>query len=275
LCWAVGANYFDRVKLLVENGVDVNRPSRGRTPYEAAISNGHQEIADYLVAQGAKPEEIRLSKAEEFSIACYRDDVDRVRQFVASDPSLLDDAEGLLTELAESTCVNSVRLLVELGVDVNGKAGCESPLQCAARAGQLETVKLLVELGADVHARDTCWNSPALGFANYKGQRHVVDYLLQFAPICDAVKYGGLDRVRTLLREDPDCVIVRDNDGRTPLYYPNRDTRHGAQIIELLIAHGADTSAKDNAGRTPLDQMLQNGRPDLAEVLRRSGSDST
>ena len=45
-------------------------------------------------------------------------------------------------------------------------------------------------------------------------------------------------------------------------------------MIELLIAHGADSNARDNAGRNPSDQMLQNGRRDLAEVLRRHGGDS-
>lgn len=278
LRWAVRANYFERVKLLIENGADVNRTSQypvgARAPYAEAVYSGHHEIADYLVANGAKRIAIALSTAEEFSIACYRDDADRVRELVASDPSLLNDAEGLLTEIAAGGCVDSVRLLVELGVDVNGKAGSEPPLHCAARAGQLETVKLLVELGADVHARDKYWNSPPLGFANYKGQRAVVEYLLQFARIWEAVEYGGLDRVRTLLRENPECVNVRDDVGRTPLHYPFQDTQHGEKIIELLIEHGADINARDNAGQTPLDQMLQNGREDLADVVRRHGGDS-
>ena len=80
--------------------------------------------------------------------------------------------------------------------------------------------------------------------------------------------------MRTLLRENPDCVNVRDNVGLTPLHYPFKDTQHGEEIIELLLEHGADINAKDNAGRTPTDQMLQNGRQDLAEVLRRHGGES-
>ena len=274
LRWAVGADAFDRVKLFVENGADVNRPHSGVTPYTAAVSNGHQEIAEYLVEHGARRIAVSLSPANEFAIACNRADADRARELVASNPSLLDDLGDLLTEAAEEGRVDSIRLLVELGVDLNGKPGDESPLHCAGRAGQLETAKLLVELGADVHARDRNFNGTPLRFANYKGQRNVVEYLLQFATICEAVEVGGLDRVRDLLRENPECVRVRDKDGRTPLHYPYRDTQHGAQIIELLIAHGADPSAKDNEGRTPANQMLQKGRRDLAEVLRRHGGDS-
>src|SRR5262249_35867382 len=149
---------------------------------------------------------ISLSTADEFAIACKRTDADRARELVASDPSLLDDAEGLRIWAAEAGRVDSLRLLVELGADVNGKPGDASPLHCAARAGQLDTVKLLVELGADVHARDRNFDGTPLTFANYKGQRNVVEYLLQFATICEAVEVGGLDRVRTLLRENPDCV---------------------------------------------------------------------
>ena len=231
LRWAISANYFDRVKLLVENGADVNAtsqyPAGARAPYAEAVYHGQQQIADYLVAKGAKRIAITLSTADEFSVACYRNDADRARELVARDPSLLDDAGGLLIWAAEAGRVDSLRLLVELGVDVNSKPGDESPLHYAARAGQLDTVKLLVELGADVHARDRNFDGTPLSFANYKGQRNVVEYLLQFAPIWDAVKIGGLDRVRTLLRENPDCVNVRDNDRTHSLALPIQ--RHAAR----------------------------------------------
>jgi ankyrin repeat protein len=270
LRWAIGAGAFDRVKLLVENGADVKG-------IRISQVDSNQEIADYLVAKGAKRIARTLSPAEEFAAACNRADADRARELVASNPSLLDDP-GPLTSAAEDGRVDSLRLLVGLGFDVNGKAGRPwphdtAPLWWAAHAGQLDAVKLLVELGADVHAPDPNYDATPLASANYKGQRDVVEYLLQVASIGDAVKVGGLDRVRALVRENPECVNVRDDQGRTPLHYPHRNTRHGEEMIELLIAHGADTSARDNEGRTPADQMLQNGRPDLAEVLRRHGGD--
>jgi ankyrin repeat protein len=58
------------------------------------------------------------------------------------------------------------------------------------------------------------------------------------------------------------------------LHYPFKDTRHSEEIIELLLEHGADIDAKDNAGCTPIEQMLRNGCQDLAEVLRRHGGES-
>jgi ankyrin repeat protein len=276
LRYAVKANYFDRVKLLVENGADVNvisqYPAAARSPYAEAVYHGHQEIADYLVAKGAK--RIALSAADAFAAACNRADADHARGLVASDPSLLDDPGELLTSAAEEGRADRLRLLMDLGFDVDGKAGRASPLHCAALAGQLDTVKLLVEFGANVDVRDPDYDGTPLSAAQYKGQRDVVEYLLQFAPIWEAVKFGGLDRVRKLLRENPECVNVRHDDGQTPLHYLHGSTQHGEEMIELLIEHGADINARDNAGRTPADQMLQSGRPDLADVLRRHRGNS-
>jgi ankyrin repeat protein len=125
-----------------------------------------------------------------------------------------------------------------------------------------------------VNARDPEFNSTPLESAGWKDRPEVVEYLVQFAPICDAVRFGGLDRVRALLRENPECANVRVEDGRTPLHSPHWNTPRAEEIINLLLSHGADPTAQDNTGRAPIDQMLQNARPDLAELLRRHGGDS-
>lgn len=271
--WAIGADAFDRVKLFVENGADV----KGLSISQKDCS---PEMAAYLVTQGATVMPHTPSPAEEFAVACHRADAVRARELLASHPSLLGDPAPL-TVAAEEGRVDSLRLLVELGWDVDGKTGSPrqwphdtSPLWWAAHFGALDAVKLLVELGADVHFRDPNYDATPLDSANYKGRQEVVEYLVQFAPICDAVKYGGLDRVRTLVRENPECVTVRDDEGCTPLHCLAFDTRHGEEIVELLIAHGADVNARDKAGRTPVDQAMQNARRDLVEVLRRHGGES-
>ena len=57
LATAVGSHRAERVKLLVEHGVDVNTPSvrgGGRTPYEIALRAGNVAIAESLLQHGAR-----------------------------------------------------------------------------------------------------------------------------------------------------------------------------------------------------------------------------
>ena len=51
----VAARYgkLELVKILAENGADVNKPTKtGRTPLDQAIKNGHTDVADYLRSVG-------------------------------------------------------------------------------------------------------------------------------------------------------------------------------------------------------------------------------
>jgi ankyrin repeat protein len=47
---------FEAVKLLVENGIDINqRGEHGFSPLNVAVDFGFNEIADYLIANGSDP----------------------------------------------------------------------------------------------------------------------------------------------------------------------------------------------------------------------------
>ena len=40
------------------------------------------------------------------------------------------------------------------------------------------------------------------------------------------------------------------------------------EIVELLLAHGANVTAKDNTGRTPADEAARRGHDDIIALLK-------
>ena len=43
------------------------------------------------------------------------------------------------------------------------------------------------------------------------------------------------------------------------------------EVVELLIAKGADVNAKGDGGTTPLDRAIINDEPEIADLLRKHG----
>ncbi len=192
--WAVEHNHMDRVQLLIEHGVDVNnRDNRiGRTPYELALLNDNQEIAQYLLDHGAK--KTSFDDVDAFATACLAADADQARSLLAKDGNLVarlgDRRAELLQNAAGKDKRDAVRLMAELGFDVN-EVKRTTALHDAAIGGHLDMVKLLIELGADPQLRDGEFDATPLGWAKYGEEfgdhnqsacREVVEFLEQFEP---------------------------------------------------------------------------------------------
>lgn len=278
LQWAARWNYPERVKLLVENGTDVNRPSirpDARSPYGEAVYHGNEAIAEYLAACGA--ETFPLEDPDRFAGACISGDAERARALLARDPSLIDKlgarGNALMENAIGSDNRDAVRLMAKLGFDLNAFG-----MHDAARYGHLDMIKLLVELGADASQKEPGHEISALGYASHYQQEHVIGYLAQFAGIHRAVQSDLLDRVRDLLENDPACAGEQDADGNTPLHCLDVDNRmvDTEEILRLLLAHGADVNARNKEGLTPLDRLERltgfSRRDDLAERLRGYGA---
>ena len=178
-------------KLLVEHGTDVNSPGfrDGRTPYEAAVRAGNMEIGEYLAEHGAQRKE--LSGEETFAAACISGRREEALEIIRRDPNIVERIGlhrriELLHRAVEGRRLEGIRLMAELGFEVNGKTQHDNvgmllattPLHNAAWMGDLEMVKLLVELGADINARDQNYNGTPLGWARYNHQQVVAEYLV-------------------------------------------------------------------------------------------------
>jgi ankyrin repeat protein len=277
LCAAAQHGFFERVKLLVERNVGVNARSlrSGRTPYEEAVRAGQHEIGEYLLRHGAAM--VDLDPLEAFAVACIGGRHDEVRARLAADSTLLDRLGhhgriDMLHRAVESKQRDGVRLIVSLGVDINGMVpgtGMDrTVLHNAAGWGGLEMVKLLIELGADSDLRDLAFHARAIGWALYNKQRDVVDYLLPSASIFDAVRAGGVERVAALLRDDPSLANALDEAGNPLAFRLNPDDPRLEEMIRLLVASGTDLSAPDFEGRSLVERALSHRLTEFAALVR-------
>lgn len=207
------AKHGDRelARLMIAQGVDVNGRGTehptfgGHTAYELAVLAGNPEIAEDLAAAGAT--RTALDPMQELIAACMRADraaVDRLRaDFPGLVATTIEREPYLIGHAAAAGRVETVRLLAELGFDVNlgealvfrdtgtaqvatllsgleprsGLARRTSALHLAAWNGDLPMARTLVELGADLSIRDCEHDSTPLGWAEYNHQHDVAAYL--------------------------------------------------------------------------------------------------
>ena len=128
LCDAVDSNELERVMLLVKEGADKDMfDDDGLTPLHRASFQGHFDILQYLVEQGAT-----IDKTTDFEAGRYTP----------------------LACAAEYGRLEVVRFLLEQGADRDKADGNgETPLHDAANRGHLEIAMLLMSYGADLNAR--------------------------------------------------------------------------------------------------------------------------
>jgi hypothetical protein len=187
---AARRGYVDRVRLLLDHGVDVDAPGLrdGCTPWQAAVLSGHVEIADLLLARGAK--RVPTDPDESFAAACVAGRREEAKAALAKDSGLTerlgrDGRIRLVHRAVEANQPEGVRLMAELGFELaewtrHDGAGINlytTPLHNAAWMGNLDMVKLFLELGVDAEIRDPTFDGTPLGWAEYNGQTEVAAYL--------------------------------------------------------------------------------------------------
>ncbi|HET6761817.1 MAG TPA: ankyrin repeat domain-containing protein, partial [Gemmatimonadaceae bacterium] len=168
------------IEVLLDHGADptlvATRPDRwstasaGKSAIAMAARRGRSDVLALFERRGIR---IDLDGVDELIAACARNNASAVRSIAGSLPQLATQlvAEGgkLLAEFAGVGNTDGVRLLLDLGVDVNSRyegdpyfdvARNSTALHVAAWRANHSTVKFLIEHGAEVEARDGSGRTP-------------------------------------------------------------------------------------------------------------------
>ena len=290
------------IDLLVQRGATLDLGSSStvipdwgeRNILDVSLSNHAPRAAEKLIELGAKPDAI---------VAAALGRMELLRSFFGTDGELLArphrhgkllserDAIGLALLFAYvNRHVEAVDFLLEKDGNWN-RTGVNNGavLHRAAWDGDLAMVQRLVAKGADMSNRDNPFNSTPLSWAQHNKQTEVFDWMRTHCAIDlhEAVGMNLREHVEARLREDPSSVNRRIDMWETPLSTPlywaawtkiqDIDGEHSwdeasrAELVRLLLDHGADPNIVAGDGYTALDVARTAGAASIVELLRARG----
>ena len=160
-----------------------------------------------------------------------------------------------------------LQILIAHGASKNDQNDKDLALAGAARSGKLDAVRALIAYGANPNAdlSNLTVTEDSRALTLEEGAGSILIY---------AAESGDPNVVREILSYHPK-LEMRDRRGRTAMFfageYRNGD-KEGARVecVRLLAQAGADVSARDNDGNTPLHEIFLT---DVEEELLKLGAD--
>ena len=159
-------------------------------------------------------------------------------------------------------------------------------LAYAAAGGHLQIMKMLLQNGAKIETKARFNKTPLLHAAG-SNQVAACKLLVEEGANLEAVNRGGRNCVfETCFWGQPEtlayflsigCDPNPTSNGFTPLHHAVSRLRHNGNqqvydryvdCVRILLKHGADTSIKNNSGKTAGDLAAERGHASVAELLR-------
>ena len=245
--------YATTVRVLAAGGVELDRrsPSAELTPLEMARQIGHTGAAGILetITSAARPA----------------------------------DPDAALLQAAEVGDANAVAIALRAGANIEARdAHDRTALLLAATYDQIPVANVLVAMGANPNALDDRHDTPWL-VTGVTGSVAMLEALLPANPdLTIRNRFGGLspipaserghvDYVRRVVLTGVDLNHVNDL-GWTALLEavilgdggPNHQ-----EVVQILLAAGADRDIADRAGVSALQHAEQRGQNEVARLLRQ------
>ncbi|CAF4401919.1 unnamed protein product [Rotaria socialis] len=174
---ATEEGHLEVVALLIDHGANVNLSPKGQvarnlhienqTPLLVACVINHERIIRHLIKSGATVNLTCESGSSPFLAICQHNNVGLARLLIENGARYDGEAKNFydgkingLIVAAESGSFDTLRLLVESGLDVNykiegqGETAGRTPLFCACTKGFQDIIEYLIDRGADVNGAE-------------------------------------------------------------------------------------------------------------------------
>jgi ankyrin repeat protein len=217
LHWAAQEGHLPIVKRLVEAGADVDGAgdahAMGVIGWAVCFDRTHSEIADFLMASGAKPHILA-------AVAMNRADL--VRELVARNPKLLATQkmsrfEHHRTPLHLAVLKNRpamVKLLLELGADpVAEDSRGYTPLNFVTTRTDASIAEMLIEAGADPEQRNVNRFESMTPIFNVKDVSASIDYYVEKLGFELLWDWGNPPGFACVGRDEVKIFLCRDAQG--------------------------------------------------------------
>ena len=155
-------------------------------------------------------------------------------------------------------------VLLEAGAERDAPSPLgDRPIHLAAVYGWMPVLETLLAAGADADSRTVPVEDAIWQMSSPVHAERVSDS----TPTMVAAREGGVETVRWLLARGAD-VTARDSAGATPLHAAARPWwGEKPELVSILLAAGADRRARDAAGRTAQDVAAAAGFAATARLL--------
>ncbi len=253
------------------NETDERTPVMGTALMSAAM-RGHLEVAERLLEAGADINAVDARGASILMLAAMGGGNDVARMLLAAGADLdarTDDGSTALFFAAARLDEKIVRLMIDMGAGaaVVNQSG-QTPLMAACLFGRRDGVIVdLSRAGADVN-QQTVKGNTALALAAITGDRGAVEQLIDVGADVNAVVEKGKTALMlsALSGSRPAAELVAD--AAVPSW-----TDASADIVRLLLEHGAELDITDEDGVTALGLAAGTGRVDVVAALIDAGAD--
>ncbi len=240
----------DLVKYLIDNGADVNATDEWGSPaLLASLPKSPLVVVEMLLEAGANVHGI--SKAEDYPITSSGlTDDPKYAELLLKYGAVIDaqtrDGSTALFYATKKNYIDTVKFLVENGADVNIKTNsCVAPVDYARWIGNKKMVDYLISNGAVINEE-----------FEYLG---VIEYMMQI------IEDGSVGYVQDLLQNGYD-VGNRDKHGYTAFL---KAVQVGDRYtVKILVGAGSDINAVTNSNETALMLAQKKGHKEVIEYLK-------